>query len=288
MKDAKILLFLFMALFATSACNEQRTPREEAEEMIASANNVSEELILQVDPNFWQGRSKLATAVSDDASENVMDSLLLIREGEYRISVGNTDSARSSIQRMVAEQKGHIQGEELNDWGDRIALIMKIKVPSARFENAIGSLDKIGTIEHQVVHVQDVTGEWVDKDARLRSMRLMEERYLRLIERAGKVSELLEVERELGRVRADLESMEAQLRVLNDRVAMSSITITCLGPLKSDMGYFSKASIALGRGGRYFLSFLIAMLEVWPFILIIILALIGLKFNRGRSKKSTT
>jgi hypothetical protein len=239
---------------------------------------------LDVAANSWTvpGGSEIEASTN---SESFQDTLKLIREGEYRFEVQDLEESRKFIRNILRNSGGHVEGEELNDRSDRKVLVTRVRVPSKNFETSTSALLELGLLVHQSVNVRDVTTEWVDQSARLRSMKAMEVRYLELVKNAGKISEMLEVERELGRVRQNIESLEAQLRTLNGQVVMSSIMITCLGPLKTPDGFASKAASSLGRGGGYFLSFLLVILEVWPFVLIIVLALIGLQWNRRSMEK---
>jgi hypothetical protein len=287
-----IIRYFAMALLL-AACNSERLDRLAAEEAVASANNMSEEALLEIDPNYFQGRSRMVSR-GDEEQEALVPKQIrqLIRNGEYRFQVDDLDSARAGIHRMLLATGGHVQGEELSDWRDRMALVMRVRVPSARFEAGTHALLSLGRLEHQMVTVRDVTSEWVDLEARLKAKQVLEGRYLELIARSTKVSELLEMERELGNVRAEIESMQAQRRQLGDQVAMSTITITCIGPAGEDRGFIASASMAMGRGASFFNSFLLTLLEVWPFLLIILLALLGMRRRqqtlRARASRADT
>jgi|GEM_PF-5479161 len=124
-------------------------------------------------------------------------------------------------------------------------------VPAAAFDAAVNGIQLLGELEQQTIRVEDVTAEWVDLEARLGAKRILEARYYELVKQAGKVSELLEVERELGKVRSDIESMEAQKRLLGDQVAMSTLTITCTVPTEHDRSFFADAGSALARAGTF-------------------------------------
>jgi hypothetical protein len=76
------------------------------------------------------------------------------------------------------------------------------------------------------VSAEDVTEQYVDLDARLKSQRQLEARLLEIIaKQAGNLDELLAVEKELSRVRQEIERMDGQLRAMQDRIALSTIEI---------------------------------------------------------------
>ncbi|EMB16759.1 hypothetical protein RE6C_02574 [Rhodopirellula europaea 6C] len=86
----------------------------------------------------------------------------------------------------------------------------------------------MGFAESRTEDAQDVTEEFVDVEARIRNNKKLEERIITMLEeRTGKLSDVLEIERELSRVREEIERMEGRLRVLSDRSALATITIQC-------------------------------------------------------------
>lgn len=281
-------LFTF-GLIAYSLASCGRTDRhQEALDVISSANNVSDELVLSIDPNFYQGQSMLVREGDPDREQAAQGKGIprqMIRTGEYRFKVEDLDAARQRVTVLVAGMKGYVQGEEVSDWGDRTALIMRVRLPAAEFDAAANGLQSLGELEQKTIRVQDVTAESVDLEARLGTKRTLEARYGALVEQAGKVSELLEVERELGKVRSDIESMEAQKRLLGDQVAMSTMTITCTVLTGSDNSFFADAGGALGRGWDLFLGFMVGLLAIWPFLLLgtAIVWLVRLRFKRRKS-----
>jgi hypothetical protein len=263
-----------------------RTDRhEEVMDMISSANNMSEEMVLSVDPDFYHGQSKLELEGDPDRGQAAQGSGIprhMIRTGEYRFKVADLDTARQRIQALVGAMKGYVQGEEVSDWGDRTALIMRIRVPAPRFDATVSGIERLGVLEQRTVRVADVTSEVVDLEARLGAKRILEVRYGELVQQAGKVSELLEVERELGKVRSEIESMEAEKRLMGDQVAMSTLTITCTVPTENDGSFFADASATFGTGWDLLLRTTVGLLSLWPFFL---LGAAGIWLLRLRLKK---
>jgi hypothetical protein len=95
----------------------------------------------------------------------------------------------------------------------------------------VGSLSTIGKVETVNSTAQDVGEEFVDVTARVNNSRRLEERLISLLaNRTGKLDEVLRVERELARVREEIERYEGRLRYLSARVAMSTLTITVHEP----------------------------------------------------------
>jgi hypothetical protein len=102
----------------------------------------------------------------------------------------------------------------------------KIRVPIARFDEFIASAKALGELTSANTTSQDVSEEYVDVDARIRNKTKEEERLLKLLEdRPGKLEDVIAIERELSRVREDLERMQGRMRVLADRTSLTTVQL---------------------------------------------------------------
>jgi hypothetical protein len=192
----------------------------------------------------------------------------IIRTGDMRYEVSDLEAARDQVLKQVAAFNGHVEGDDRGDAGSAVNLVLRVRVPADRFDGFMASLSGLGELLDQHISATDVTAQWVDVEARLAAKRKVEERYLAIVDQAKTVTEVLEVERELGNVRAEIESMEAQMRVLRDQVAMSTLTITCTKPVARNDRYTPHFGLALHEGWNLFLQFLVAVMHAWPFFLL--------------------
>lgn len=122
------------------------------------------------------------------------------------------------------------------------------RIPVGRFGEFLDSLEQIGVPERRTQTADDVTEEYIDLEARVANKRRLEERILELLEkREGKINEVIEVERELSRVREEIEQMEGRLRFLQNRTAFTTVTITA----REERDYVpSQAPTFAGRVGQ--------------------------------------
>lgn len=101
-----------------------------------------------------------------------------------------------------------------------------LRVPVERFDAVLEGASRLGVPQKREVTAEDVTEEYVDLSARLKSKQGIEARLLELVKtKAGEVKDIVAVETELGRVREEIERIEGRLRFLADRVALTTITI---------------------------------------------------------------
>jgi Domain of unknown function (DUF4349) len=99
-----------------------------------------------------------------------------------------------------------------------------IRVPRARFDEAIKKIEATGDVVHRDIAAQDVTDEFLDTEIRLKNARAMRDRLQDLLQKAA-VKEALEIEKELGRITQEIERMEGRLKLLKDKIAFSTITV---------------------------------------------------------------
>ena len=157
---------------------------------------------------------------------------MVIRTGEAFIEVDKVDPAVLKVRQLAAQVGGFIANSSISGGHDQIRqATIELKIPATKYEEAVGSLSTIGKVETVNSTAQDVGEEFVDVTARVNNSRRLEERLISLLaNRTGKLDEVLRVERELARVREEIERYEGRLRYLSARVAMSTLTITVHEP----------------------------------------------------------
>jgi len=107
---------------------------------------------------------------------------------------------------------------------------LTVRLPSASFDQAMADLRGLGTVEGQTISGQDVTSEFVDLDARLRTWETQEVVLLRLMRQATTVEATLRVQRELQDVQFRIEQIKGQLRVLDNRTSLATIQVAIREP----------------------------------------------------------
>jgi chromosome segregation ATPase len=106
------------------------------------------------------------------------------------------------------------------------SLSATLRIPSDRLQSAIEELKTLGTLTDESENSRDTTSGYTDVVARLSNARRTEQRLLGLLsERAGKLGEVVQVEKEIGEVRERIERMEAQQRGLQNQVQFATIRL---------------------------------------------------------------
>lgn len=144
--------------------------------------------------------------------------------------VKDTDEAFAGIQRLAKEMGGFVS--ESNVWREDTFRrgTITIRVPVGQLDDALAQLRALALdVESENIDSQDVTEEYVDLEARLTNERRTEAELLELLEsrsETGKTQDILEVHRELGNVRAQIEQIEGRIRYLENLSAMAMVRIT--------------------------------------------------------------
>ena len=155
---------------------------------------------------------------------------LVIHSGNVSISVDDVPGAVDLV-RAIAESTGGFV-EQLSRAGegpDQFATLT-IRVPEDQFFTALERIGALGDVRDEFVGSEDVTEQFIDLEARLRSATEEETRLIALLDLAESVSDVLIIESELGRVRSEIERFQGQLNFLSNRVELSTITVSLFPP----------------------------------------------------------
>lgn len=165
---------------------------------------------------------------------------MIIRTGSARLEVDSLESAIAMVRGLAQRVGGFVANVAVATGPEQLRqATLELKVPATRFDEAMNGLQPIGEVETMEVNAQDVGEEYVDIAARVANARRLEERLISLLStRTGKLEDVLAVERELARVREEIERMEGRLRYLRTRISMSTLSVLVHepAPLVSEPG----------------------------------------------------
>ena len=178
-----------------------------------------------------------ATGVSASRSAqqpagSVLAPAMIIRTGQVVVEVDSIDRAVVLVRQVATRLGGYVANTSLTGGDNQVrGATLELKLPAARFEEALAGLRPIGKVETENVTAEDVGEEFVDVTARVANARRLEERLIGLLaRRTGKLEDVLKVERELARVREEIERYEGRLRYLRTRSAVSTLAVTVHEP----------------------------------------------------------
>ncbi len=142
--------------------------------------------------------------------------------------VENLSNGQTKLTNLVKANGGYIAETNVGgNSGEQRTGSWKVRVPVDKYEAFMAGAQKLGELQSINSSSQDVTAEYYDVSARIQNKQVEEKRLQVLLEKAtGKLSEILQVEKELSRVRGEIEQLQGRIRVLANLSALTTITIT--------------------------------------------------------------
>jgi len=278
MKKLALLIPLALAL-AVSACNS-------GSESTAGSTGGGGEAAGSAELGAGGGGSKASDGpVSSSAVPQVGPQIVKTASLSLGIAHGSFDD-KAGEAHAIADAYGGFVVESFASQGSdkRIAEgSLVLRIPAESYDAALSRLRGLGKVQHIEESGQDVSGEFVDLNARLRQLRAVEAQLLELLQRADDVPAALAVQNQLSQVQLDLEQARGRLQYLENRVAFATISLSMheLGAVAPNDGGFSIVD-AWATAGAAFLT-----VVRWIFIGIAVVApvlvLLGLGFLAGRA-----
>src|SRR5438034_2323735 len=170
------------------------------------------------------GRPAAATAPGAMATANRKH----IRNGEVELEIVSFDDAVQKITAVANEERGYIATTSSEKQANgKLKGEIVVKVLPENLDHFLQKVRGIGELKNQMLGTEDVTKAYFDTDARLKNARVMEQRLIDMLKtKTGKVFDLLQVEKELGRVREEIEKMQGELKYWDSQVQFATVTIS--------------------------------------------------------------
>lgn len=151
----------------------------------------------------------------------------IVYDAELSLVVVSYGAFESEIGKIVERYDGFISKSETNRrYEDRQSGTWVARIPVANYSKFLNAVVELGFPESRTEEAQDITADFVDVEARMKNNQKLESRILEILEvREGKISDVLEIEQELARVRDEIERMQGRLRVLADQSSLATITM---------------------------------------------------------------
>jgi hypothetical protein len=289
MKKVKFIAFLLLASFL-SACSQQAPQKSEKISfgLYDIAENGTRTTTDRVSSNNEESitpatQASLLNQAEQTQTGPVVVERKIIRNADLQLEANAPEEAQAKIT-QIAESKGGFVVESTQSSSDakatkRDTVTMSVRVPSAKFDEALGEIRQAASrMIVESVKGQDVTEEFIDIEARLKTQKALEEQFLEIMKRSSSVADALNVQTEIARVRGEIEKIEGRKRFLESQASLSTIKIKLQTPTAFSAnapGFFNRLGEALGNGFDAALSFILvfvtALIALLPFLLLIVL-----------------
>jgi hypothetical protein len=152
----------------------------------------------------------------------------LIRNATVELEIASFDDAVQKVTAFAKEEHGYIATTDSEKQANgKLRGQVVAKILPDNLDRFLRKVRGLGELKNQTLGTEDVTKAYFDTDARLKNARVMEQRLIDMLKtKTGKVSDLLEVEKELGRVREEIEKMQGELKYWDSQVQLATVTIS--------------------------------------------------------------
>lgn len=228
----------------------------------------------------------MAEPVSPPTTEQVEIQRKLIKEGNLEFQTDDIQATRKILFQAVEKYKGYISSDQEYKTQERISNTVVVRVPSSNFEKLLSdATEGVDKFDHKNIEVKDVTEEFLDVKARLKTKKELEDRYIDLLKKANNIKEILEIENQIGLLRTEIESIEGRMKYLESQISFSTLTLTFYEKRFDGTKFSGKFKDGFTNGWENFVWFFVFLVNIWPFIFLLLGIVVGIRMWKRRSKK---
>ena len=235
------VIALILVLLSVSACSgvDDSDTESSATTSMSSADSFDMEMSFGLDAMTSAPQQPAAAAAPESMEKAMADGggagspggtlqladRKIISTGNITVEVDDVESSVAAVEAIVDGMGGYVEVLSRSGGDDFSRASLTIRVPQGQFASAYDRIRDLGEVLNEHQGSEDVSEQFIDLEARLNSALREEQSYLSLLGRTSNVGEVLAIERELARVRADIERYQGQLEFLSRRVDLSTIYV---------------------------------------------------------------
>lgn len=153
------------------------------------------------------------------------DAEKIIRTYDLRVQTKAYEQTLETVQQKVTELGGYVESSESSGQDGNHWCSLALRIPADQAETFLAVLGEAATIVYQSSSTENVTLTYTDVQSHIDALKTEQETLMRLMEEAEKLEDVLSIQSHLTDVRYELDSYESQMRVLENRVSYSMITV---------------------------------------------------------------
>src|SRR5688572_1599712 len=286
MKSPTIALLLSALILSSSSCDGTSLDRQAAIPATAPKAQAESQAAEQTAQGF--GDFKKVSLDESERAEETSAALdrKIIRNADLTMEVASTTDTQHRVVSIAETHGGFVvtseakQRESTEPTNRTLDIKLVVRIPEHQFGAALDKIRGLASnLNEEKVTGQDVTEEFIDLEARIRTQTALEAQFLQIMKQAGKITDALEVQRQIAEVRSDIERLEGRKRFLQNRSSLSTITVNILAPKPAVVvpttGFRHSVrdsvadSVELGSGiVLFFVRFVIVMIPLLVLVLL--------------------
>lgn len=243
MKSPKFL-FLILSLSLLAGCASALRSRSDSAERYQTKSTAPEGLTTanSYDNQTSLGKGKPAAPAQvslnqADQSHSIADAMerKILRDANLTLEVETPAEVQRKISSIAESVGGFVVTSEskqrqVENGAQKLEVNLVVRVPAVQFGSALDQIRGAGNVTAEKITGQDVTEEFIDLEARIKTQKALELQFLEIMKQAHKVEDALEVQSQIADVRTEIEKLEGRKRFLENRASLSTITVNIQSP----------------------------------------------------------
>lgn len=196
----------------------------------------------------------------------------IIKNGNMSFDVTNLNNSKAAVDSILSKLDAYYENETYNSSTYSSSYNLKIRIPSNQFENLVTHLESgIGKLTVKNLSANDVTAKYIDLKIKIDNNLAFLKRYNELLKKANSIKDMMAIQDKTRALEAEINSLKGSLKYLNDKASYSSLNLTLVAKTEhviaeATFGTEILESIKVGLSGFKF--FILALIRIWPFILL--------------------
>lgn len=226
----------------------------------------------------------------------------VIKTANLNLQTLEFEEFQAALDAKIAECGAYLQYADVSGseyYGERKSANYTIRVPEANLNRFLAGVEGIATVTNKTIGEEDITLNYVDTEARIKTLEIEQERLLALLEKAENLDSIIMLEQRLSEVRYSMESYQSRLRTYNDKITYSTVYIyvrevvrvqekapeTLLERIQNG---WSDTMYDINEGAKDFLVWFIVNLPYlvfWAVVIVVLVVVLKKKNAKRKAKK---
>src|SRR6266480_2184377 len=195
---------------------------------VAPAKTAQAEMTTKENGTETEAMNSISEPIAKETPPSGLANHKLVRNATVELEIVSFDNAVQKITALANEERGYVATTDSEKQANgKLRGQVVVKILPENLDRFLQKVRGLGELKNQTLGTEDVTKAYLDTDARLKNAHVIEQRLVDMLKtKTGKVSDLLQVEKELGRVREDIEKMQGELKYWDSQVQFDTVTIS--------------------------------------------------------------
>ena len=263
---------LLIIAFVAASCGEARMEHASAAIEKEATEYKQEEIMNNGSSN---GNELIAAPSAISLADISIIPDKIIKTADISMEFDSYRDTRPLMKTIVHKWGAYVANENEMFESYQASNTLTIRVANKNFEKLIEDMEKLAVrVDYRRVNSTDVSEEYVDIIARLKTKKEVEKRYMTFLAKAINMDETFKVEGKIRLIREEIEAKEGRLKYLNNRIGLSTITLRVYQNFEQDEtpyqapGFLSKFADSFKNGWGGILAVILTLTNIWPIILV--------------------